>query len=136
MAKLENVSAEELRDALDRAEEAKAVKRLTVAIAYKDGVSVETLSERYGVPRSTIYYWLDRLETAPIVEAITDTQRPGRPPELAGDDRETVKEWLAEPPREQGVDAEEWTPELLRDRIRDAFDVNYSVGHVRRLFFA
>lgn len=135
MAKLQNVSVDALRDALDKVEDAKAAKRLTMAIAYKDGVRVETLSERYGVPRSTIYYWLDRLEDEAITEAITDAPRPGRPPELSAENRETVKAWLDAPPREHGVDADEWTPQLLRDQIDEAFGVDYSVGHVRRQFF-
>lgn len=135
MTKLEDVSIETLREALDRAEEAKAAKRLTVAIAYKDGVSVETLSDRYGVPRSTVYYWLERLERQPISEAVTDAPRPGRPPKLSPEDRATVETWLAVSPRQHDIDADEWTPELLRDRIHETFDVDYSVGHVRRRFF-
>lgn len=133
MGLLESVSTTALRGALDRATGAKAAKRLMVAIAYKDGVDVETLSERYGIPESTIYYWFDRFEDAPIDEAIVDEQRPGRPPKLSADQRATVAEWVRASPRDQGLDAEEWTADLLRERIHETFGVSYSVGHVRRL---
>ena len=60
--KLEDVDADTLRDALGKASSAKAAKRLMIALAYADGVRVETLSERYDIPRATVYSWLDRFE--------------------------------------------------------------------------
>lgn len=135
MRKLEQISTEELRTALDDADEAKAAKRLMVAIAYKDGVHVETLVERYGIPQSTIYYWLDRLEKQPLADALRDEPRPGRPPKLSEEHRAEVETWLEGSPQDVGLDADEWTSELLRDRIQDTFDVEYSEAHVHRLFF-
>lgn len=133
MDKLDGVPVATLRKALERAEDAKAAKRLMIAIAYRDGVDVATLSDRYGLPESTIYYWLDRFEEQPVDAAATDDSAPGRPAKLAPEQRELVGEWLRRSPREQGVDAAEWTPELLRKRIRQEFGVDYSLGHVRRL---
>ena len=62
MNKLEDVDTDALRDALGKASSAKAAKRLMIALAYADGVRVETLSERYDIPRATVYSWLDRFE--------------------------------------------------------------------------
>lgn len=50
MRKLEQISTEKLKTALDDDDEAKAAKRLMVALAYKDDVRAETLAERYGIP--------------------------------------------------------------------------------------
>lgn len=133
MSKLDGVPAGTLRETLGHATDAKAAMRLMLAIAYKDGVDVETLSDRYGIPRSTIYYWFDRLEELPLEEAITDESPPGRPAKLSASERETVVTWVRGTPEEQGLDAAEWTPELLRDHIRSEFGVEYSLGHVRRL---
>lgn len=133
MGKLDDVPAAALRDALDDASGAKAATRLLLALAYKDGVGVETLSERYGVPESTIYSWLDRFESDSIEAAITDADRPGRPSKLSATQRREVAEWLRSSPREYGFDAAEWTPALLRDRIATEFGVTYSLGHLRRL---
>jgi transposase len=133
MAKLDGVSTDALRDALDDVADAKAAMRLMIALAYKDGVGVDTLCARYGVPESTLYYWLDRFESAPIREAATDDPRPGRPSKLTADQRRAVATWLQSSPRAYGYDADEWTPAVLRDRIRGRFGTDYSLGHLRRL---
>ncbi len=57
---------------LGEASSAKAAKRLMIALAYADGVRVETLSERYDIPRATVYSWLDRFEHHSINDALED----------------------------------------------------------------
>lgn len=133
MNKLDGVSLSSLRDQLEAAESPKATKRLMIAIAYKDGVTVSTLSDRYGVPESTLYYWLDRLDEKPLPEAIEDDDRPGRPSELDEQEREAVFAALADSPDAYGFDASSWTPELVQRLIEREYDVTYSLGHVRRL---
>lgn len=133
MGDLEGVTAPELRDALESAESPKAVKRLVIALAYLDGVPVETLVERYGIPQSTVYSWLDRFEERSLDDALRDDERPGRPPKLGPDQRAALADRLAHPPDEVGFDATAWTPELLREHVDRAFGVRYSVGHARRL---
>lgn len=134
MSKLDDLSGESLREALAEADEAKSAKRLVVALAYKDGVAVDTIAARYGIPQSTIYYWLDRFENQSIADALRDEPRPGRPPKLTEEQRETVETWLDSPPEEFGHDAEAWQADDLRDQIYDTFDVDYSVPHVKRTF--
>jgi transposase len=104
-----------------------------IALAYADDVAVETLSARYGVPRATIYSWLDRFEQQSISEAITDESRPGRPAKLVASQRERLSDALAGSPAELGYDASDWTPELAQSHIERTYDVVYSLGHVRRL---
>lgn len=133
MGKLEDVSVADLRGALAEAESAKAAERLMVALSYRDGESVATMSDRYGIPTSTLYYWLDRFEERGIEGAITDEQRPGRPPKLDDDQRAALAETLAEPPSAAGVEAAEWTPERVQAYVEREFSVTYSTGHVRRL---
>ena len=133
MSKLTQLGREELREALDEAATAKAAKRLMVALAYKDGVDVETLSDRYGIPQSTIYYWLDRFESQSIEDAIEDETRPGRPPKLSDEQRAEVESWLATPP-ESDDEPTEWTGARLQQRIDEEFGVEYSVAHVSRTF--
>jgi transposase len=130
MGKLENVDPSTLREALADAADAKATKRLMVALDYLDGAPVDELSDRYGIPRSTVYYWLSRFEERPLEEAITDEDRPGRPREL---DRSVLRDVVEAGPTPYGIDHEEWTPAALRDFLDREFDVSYSEGHVRRL---
>jgi transposase len=133
MDKLDGVSLSALQEQLDAAETTKATKRLMVAIAYKDGVPVSTLSDRYNVPESTLYYWLDRIAEKPLSEAVEDDERPGRPSELNDAERRAVFETLADSPAACGFDADSWTPELVRELIEREYGVSYSLGHVRRL---
>jgi transposase len=133
MNKLEDVDAGALRDALRKASSAKAAKRLMIAFAYADGVRVETLSERYDIPRATVYSWLDRFEQQSISEAIKDESRPGRPSKLTTSQRERLFDELAGSPAELGYDASEWTPERSQRHIEQVYDITYSLGHVRRL---
>jgi len=133
MERLENVSVDELRRALDQAEESKPTQRLLAAIAYKHGVSQTELAEWHGVQRRTIYSWFRRLETEPLPEAVTDDPRPGRPRKLADSELADLRETLHEPPTEAGYEEANWSPQLLQRHLRETFDVEYSVPSCRRL---
>lgn len=102
------MTIDELQDALDTVSTV-SVKRLIIALAYKDGVAVETLSERYDIPRSTIYSWLDRFEDVPIEEALQDEDRLGRPPVLTNEERAELRADLNRSPRTFGFDDATWT---------------------------
>lgn len=133
MDKLADISADSLLESLEEANSAKATKRLMIALAYKDGVSVDTLSERYGLSRSTVYSWLDRFECRSIESAISDDSRPGRPPKLDEKQQASVRSVLNTSPTELGYEQSTWTPELLQRHIEREYGVTYSLGHVRRI---
>ena len=133
MNKLEHVDADALRGALADATDPKAVKRLMIALAYDDGVPVDTLSERYGIARSTVYSWLDRFEKHSLADAIHDDPRPGRPAVLDEDQRQELAEALQQRPTAFGLERDSWTPELVQEYIRREYGISYSLGHVRRL---
>ena len=133
MNKLEDVDTTALREALSDASIPKAAKRLMVALAYADGVRVDTLSERYGIPRATVYSWFDRFEQKPIDEAIEDESRPGRPPKLSDSQREQLLADLAQSPTEFEYEMTDWSPELVKSHIEQVYDISYSLGHIRRL---
>jgi transposase len=133
MGKLSEVDPDVLRTELGSVSEAKPAKRLMVALAYLDGESVATLSARYGIPRSTLYYWLDRFESEPVRSAIHDEDRPGRPSKLDTDQRDRLRADLTDPPTAHGFDDERWTPALVRTHVDRRFGVSYSEGHARRL---
>lgn len=133
MRKLRTVDEEALKSAFQSARHPKAVKRLMVAIAYLDGVSVDALSARYGIPRSTIYTWLDRFETESIEKAVQDGRRSGRPAELEPREFVQLASDIADGPRAHGFSDTEWTANLLQTHISAVYGVDYSEGHVRRL---
>lgn len=133
MDKLADISGDRLLAALEEADSAKATKRLMIALAYKDGVSVDTLSARYGLSRSTVYSWLDRFECRSIKAAVEDDSRPGRPPKLDEAQQVSVRNALETTPTDLGYEQSIWTPELLQDHIEREHDVSYSLGHIRRI---
>lgn len=130
---LDDVDVDDLRAALEEATDPKAVRRLMVALDYADGVAVDAISDRYGIPRSTVYAWLARFDERPIAEAVRDDPRPGRPPALDDADRARLAGALADAPEEHGVAAAAWTPALVRRYVDREFGVEYSLGHARRL---
>lgn len=133
MDKLADITVASLREALENAENAKAAKRLMIALAYKDGVSVDDLSARYGLSRSTVYSWLDRFEYRSIDAAIHDDSRPGRPPKLDDSQQSALRAALESSPATFDYEQSTWSPELLQQHIEREFEVTYSLGHVRRL---
>lgn len=133
MGKLDHLDREELQKRLDDASSAKTAKRLVIALAYIDDVPVTTLTRRYGIPRSTIYHWLNTLENEPLDEALEDDERPGRPSKLSEDQQEHLETVLGSAPTDVGIDQAQWSPWALRQYINAEFGVEYSLSHTRRL---
>lgn len=133
MVDLSHVSAEELRAELERVESRTPALRLVVALNHKHGLTQTEIAEQYGIARKTVYNWLTRIASRPLDEAVTDDERPGRPPKLAPDEQQELARQLREPPTAVGYEAEHWTPPLVRTFVSEAFGVEYSVPHVRRL---
>ncbi|WP_415383315.1 IS630 family transposase [Halosimplex sp. TS25] len=133
MARLENVSVEELEAALDDATGKRETKRLLVAIIYKRGPSAPMIAEWLDTREQTIYRWFDRLEEEPINQAVQDRQRSGRPSKLDDADREKFQETVSNPPSEAGYDEPAWTTKLAQRFLENEFGAEYSRRHVQRL---
>lgn len=133
MSLLEQTTVEELQDALDVVEAKKPTQRLMLAILYKRGPSVPMIADWFDMREETIYRWFRRLEREPLLEAVYDEPRPGRPPKLTDAQREAFGRALQRSPRDVGRDGEHWTPAIAKTFLADEFDVEYSIRHVRRL---
>jgi transposase len=136
MARLERVSADELREYLDEVTEKRPTLRLVVGINYKEGVSQSALADWYAISRTTVHNWLNRLERLadePFEDVIFDADRSGRPPKLTTDQWDELVSILHESPTEIGIDAPHWSPRLVQILIDEKFDVEYSRRHVREL---
>jgi len=133
MTRLENISVEELEDALCDATDKKETRRLMAAIIYKRGPSAPMIAEWLDTREQTIYRWFDRLETEPIEQAVQDRQRSGRPSKLDDADLTAFRQAVQNPPEEAGYDHPAWTTALAQQFLKDEFDVEYSRRHVQRL---
>lgn len=138
MARLENVSADELRAVLAGLDDADAAIRVMAAITYKevDGLTQREIAEMYGFSTGWVSKWFRRLELLegrPPEDVVSDRPRSGRPPELTASERRQFENALHEHPRRVGIDAPGWTVPLAREYLHDTFGVEYSTRHVRRL---
>jgi transposase len=131
---LDEISVEELQDALDSVDGNKPTQRLLAAIAYKNGVTQTELAEWYDVQRRTIYSWLKRLDTDESLErAVSDDKQTGRKRKLSELQQEQFEDTVHEPPEEVGIDAPAWTPALVREFLEETYGVEYSLPSCRRL---
>ena len=133
MQKLENVTLDELQDALGEVEEKKPTQRLMLAILYKQGPSVPMIAEWFDLRERLIYRWFNEMEEEPLMDAIYDDSRPGRPTKLTGEQREQFEEAFQNPPEDVGIDAPAWTPKIARHYLKEEFGVEYTLRHIRRL---
>jgi transposase len=133
MARLENVSVEEVESALKDATGKWETKRLLLALIYKRGPPAPMIAEWLDTREQTIYRWFDRLESEPVEWAVRDRQRSGRPPKLDADHRDAFHTALRNPPTDAGYDETEWTPDLARRFLDEEFGVEYSCRHFQRL---
>jgi len=131
---LDEISVEDLQDALDNVDGKQPTQRLLAAIAYKNGVTQTELAEWYDVQRKTIYNWLKRLDTAESLEqAVSDDKRTGRNRKLSEPQQEEFEAAVHDSPEEVGIDAPAWTPALAQEFLEDTYGVEYSIPSCRRL---
>ncbi len=130
--KLDGVDKEQLRQQLRTETDAKAVKRLTSALLYRQGNSPAEIEQLLGFPEQTVYDWLDTVaERDPT--ALGDLPRPGQSTRLTDDQWTELTATLAASPSEAGYDNPTWTSVLVRDYIAETFDVEYSLAHMYRV---
>lgn len=136
MGRLEDTSAEELREHLDTLDGTRTILRLIVGINYKEGISQSELADWYGVSRTTIHNWIARLEEfegQSIEEVLYDAKRSGRPTKLTNEQMERVEQVIRNPPEEVGLDANRWGPMVMEQFLETEFDVSYSRRHLRSI---
>lgn len=133
MSYLVNITATEFRNAFNDVGDVKATKRITVAIAYKQGVSQTDLADCYGLSRKTMFNWLQRFTEDSVRPAVRDESRPGRPPKLDREERSKISQLLCEPPANAGYDATEWRIPLVQQLFDEQVDITYSRTSAYRL---
>lgn len=133
MDRLPDVTVDKLHRLLEGTDDSVPPQRILTAIAYKQGDSIQRLAERHGVSQQTIRNWLDRFEAKPLDEAPVDEARSGRPSKLSTAERDRFFADLESSPEAFGYDRQEWDPKLAHKHLDSAYDVDYSVRHVRRL---
>lgn len=136
MTRLDEITSDDLHEALEEIDGSAATLRIIVGLNYKHGVSQTEIAEWYDVSRSTVHNWLTDLEglnEVPLECIVCDSDRSGRPRKLTEDQLSILRETIASSPEAAGYDASKWSPELVRRCISDRFDVRYSTRHARTI---
>jgi transposase len=131
--KIDDIPEQDLKARVDVHRTSKPVWRLVAAIEYKHGVKPAAFEAKYGIPRDTVYSWLDRFEERGVDRALEDEPIPGPPSRLAGDERRRFFDDLRSPPDRLGYDTRTWDPPLVRRHLEAEYGVEYSLRHVMRL---
>ena len=129
---MDTVDEEQLRQQLRVETDPKAIKRLTTALLYLNGVSATDIEAMFGYHVQTIYDWLDVVAERDL-EALGDAPHPPTASKLTPEQWDRLTAELNAPPSDAGYDAPAWTPELVHHHIRVTFGVEYSLAHVYRL---
>lgn len=125
--KIPDISVERLQEQLAREkDDAKAVKRLFVAIEYKKGRSPAEIEERYGIPRQTVYNWLDRFEAGTVHKTIYDEHRSGRSRKLNDKNLSILENLLEEGAESHGFIGQIWTGQRVAGVVEQEFGVSIS----------
>ena len=130
--KLEGVDEEQLRQQLRTEKDPKAIKRLTTALLYLNGVSATEIGEILGIHVQTIYDWLDVVAERDL-DALGDAPHQPTASKLTPEQWESLTAVLHAPPTEVGYDASAWRPDLVHHYIRETFGVEYSLAHMYRV---
>ena len=102
-SKIPELTKGQVREQLADESDSKAIKRLTAAREYLEGLFPAGIHTKYGWYERTIYGWLDRSEEREFEDAPYD-DRPGRPPKLSDDRFQQVAETLHNSPEKEGYD--------------------------------
>lgn len=131
--KIPDLTKRRVREQLADETDPKAIKRLTAAREYLEGLSPAQIEEKYGWDRQTVYNWLNRFEERGFEAALYDDSKPGRQPELTDDQFEQFAAVLHDPPEEGGYNAPGWSTAFAQQYLIEAFNVAFSRRHIRRL---
>lgn len=96
------------------------------------GWSVRRIAELLAVSTPAVYQWFARYQTGGD-EALRAQPRSGAPQRLSERYRRMLELLLSAPPREHGIDADQWDRVLVQKAIKRLFDIDYSRQHCGRL---
>jgi len=101
-----------------RTEPACRVERARILLAYRQEPSAYAVGEAIGVTHQTVQRCLRRAVAFGVMDALDDSPRPGKPPEITDDARAWVVSLACQKAHDLGYPHELWTTRLLASHIR------------------
>lgn len=114
--------------AMDKA----AKRRVRAARLLQEGKTPAEVAREVGVPRQTVYCWLDVLNESGI-DALREMSKGGRPAQLDCAQHEQLRQILLAGAQAAGFGTDLRTLKRVRETIKWRFGVQYSEVHVWRL---
>jgi transposase len=113
--------------ARSRTEAASRVERARILLAYRDDPSLYAVGRAVGVTHQTVQRCLSRAIRFGVLEALDDSPRPGKPPDITTEARTWLVSLACQKPKDLGYPHEIWTTRLLG---RHAREHGPAAGHV------
>jgi len=129
---LNGVSTNALREAFVSETNVRAKTRLHAAFLRRQGKRVDEIAETFGVTKSAVSKWLNKLHTRGI-EAAVPVKQTGRPKRLSEKQLTALRKDLLQPPEKQGYDYGMWKTKLVQEHVRKKFHTPFVDRHMRRL---
>ena len=105
--------------ARSRTEPACRVERARILLAYRADPSTYAVGEAIGVTHQTVQRCLHRALRFGIIEALDDSPRPGKAPEITEDAKAWLVSLACQKAKDLGYPHELWTTRLLAHHIRE-----------------
>lgn len=107
-------------------------RRLRAIQLRERGWSTRRIADSLGVSLPAVYQWFAAVERSGI-DALTARARTGAPRRMTDRHRRMLELLLTSPPREHGIDAQQWDRNLVQRAIKRLFDIDYSKQHCGRI---
>ena len=115
-----------------KAGDAKMVRRIAVLLDIERGEAVETIAERHGVSRSSVYVWLRTLLVAGVA-SLRPRWKGGRPSKLTKTQKKHLQELVKAGPQAAGFPCACWNAVMVQTMIQQEFGVLYNAHYVCEL---
>jgi transposase len=112
--------------------DARHYRRLLAILEHDENVPIVDIAQQLNVSRQSIHSWIARYAEQRHADALCDAPRCGRP--IHADDLfdDVLRTQLMLSPGWFGYHATRWTVRLLRDRLRQNLEQDYSADTIRR----
>jgi transposase len=122
----------QLQQELRTTDEAAFGRRILAILEVDGGQPISRVAELFGVSRQSIYSWIERYESQHDPKALTDRERPGRPPLWTKEIGQSLQECLKRQPRSWGFQAVSWTVPLLQNWLAERTGLTFSETTIRQ----
>jgi len=107
-------------------------RRLRAIQLRERGWSTRRIADSLGVSLPAVYQWFAAADRNGV-DALAARARTGAPRRMTDRHRRMLELLLTSPPREHGVDAQQWDRGLVQRAIKRLFDIDYSKQHCGRI---